>query len=128
MTDSMDEILRSLPWRCFHCDFVTNDAREAAAHFGCDDEQTICRWWASIDSNERLRETQSLARELEAERAENMRLRAHIEGLEYQVGTLVPSIQSYKPFRQCHSIYEVFCLYDTMEGRALAAEERLAVS
>jgi hypothetical protein len=48
--------------------------------------------------------------------------------LEYQTEGQIHAINSYKPFREakCRSIYDIFCLYDSMEGRALAAESRLA--
>jgi hypothetical protein len=48
--------------------------------------------------------------------------------LEYQVGLLYSKyFNGYKPFREAKvtSVYEAFCLYDSMEGRALAAEEKL---
>lgn len=35
-----------------------------------------------------------------------------------------PELQSYRPFRKCRSIQDVSNLYDTMKGRALAAEEK----
>lgn len=127
----MDSILSAIPWRCFHCDFITNDPAEAQAHFGERDDaeefKPICKWWAGMDDDERKYVFQSLQRDIAAEQDENSSLRTKIEGLEYQVDSQEGAIKSYKPFRECHSIYEVFCLYDSMEGRALAAEEKLAL-
>lgn len=129
MTDAAQAILEAIPWRCFHCDFITTDRAEAAAHFGDRDDaeefKPICKWWASMSSDEKLRALQDALRELEAERRENLSQRTAIEGLQYQVDGLVPQIKSYAPFRGCNSIYDVFCVYDSMEGRALAAEEKL---
>ena len=124
-----DEILAALPWRCFQCDFVTSDPDEASAHFGDRDDgeefKPICKWWANIDDHERLETLQDTIRELNHGADENMRLLTKIEGLEYQVNSQESAIRSYKPFRDCHSIHDVFCLFDSMEGRALAAEEKL---
>lgn len=123
-------ILNAIPWRCFHCDFVTNDPAEAQAHFGDRDDaeefKPICKWWASMDADKKLSQFQQALKDLESERNEVDRQRVAIEGLEYQVESIPQQIKSYKPFRGCNSIYDVFCVYDSMEGRALAAEQRLA--
>lgn len=124
----MDAILAATPWRCFHCDFITTDPEEAAAHFGDRDDAEeftpICKWWANTSDSDKRQEHQALLRELDGEREHSGKLNMRVEDLEYQVGTHLHSIQSYAPFRKCTSIYEVFCLYDTMEGKALAAAER----
>lgn len=48
----MDAILAAIPWRCFHCDFITNDPAEAQAHFGDQDDASefvpICKWWSGM--------------------------------------------------------------------------------
>lgn len=123
-----DAILNALPWRCFFCDFVTTDNLEAAAHFGDRDDASefkpICKWWASMAADEKLSTLQQTLKDLEAERREVDRQRVAIEGLEYQVESIPQQIKSYKPFRGCNSIYDVFCVFDSMEGRALAAEEK----
>lgn len=125
-----DAILNALPWRCFHCDFVTNDPAEARAHFGDRDDaeefKPICKWWASMSADEKLLQFQQVLKDLEAERRQNDSARVAIEGLTYQVDGIPSAIKSYKPFRNCNTIYDVFCIYDSMEGRALAAEQRLA--
>jgi hypothetical protein len=124
-----DAILNALPWRCFCCDFVTNDREEAAAHFGDRDDaeefKPICRWWNFLEQDERLQTLQDTLKQLAAEQRDNQRLRTHIEGLEYQVESIPQQIKSYKPFRNCSTIYGIFCEFDSMEGRALAAEEAL---
>jgi len=124
----MDAILKAIPWRCFHCDFITNDPEEARAHFGDVDDASeftpICKWWSNMDEPERRSQFQSLIEELNGEREETGCMNMRIEDLEHQVEGQVAAMHSYKPFRECHSIYEIFCLYDSMEGRALAAQER----
>jgi hypothetical protein len=128
--DKSDAILQAMPWRCFHCDFITTDREEAEAHFGDRDDPTefkpICKWWASMSDDERIATLQDIIKQLNAEQRENMSQRTAIEGLTYQVDGLVNSIKSYAPFRECSTIYQVFCVYDSMEGRALAAEAKLA--
>lgn len=125
----MEEILSAIPWRCFFCDFVTRDSHEAAAHFGCRDDaeefKPLCKWWACMSENERAQTLQQYIRDKNEDERTISSQRAAIEGLEYQVESLVAQIRSYAPFRDCSSIYEVFCKFDSMEGRALAAEERL---
>ena len=125
----MDAILEATPWRCFHCDFITSDSAEAQAHFGDRDDgdefKPICKWWDRMeDDSERITTLQDTIRELNNGADENMKLREEIECLEEQIGTQESQIKSYKPFRECRSIHDIFCLYDSMEGRALAAEER----
>src|ERR1700730_6872585 len=118
----MEAILAAIPWRCFHCDFITSDSAEAAAHFGDeDDSMPICKWWRVMSEDERLSEVASQIKQIRELLHENLRHRIAIEGLEYQVDSIPQQIKSYKPFRGCNSIYDVFCVYDSMEGRALAA-------
>lgn len=126
----MDAILASIPWRCFFCDFITKNEEEARAHFGdCDDAEEftpLCKWWSNMDEQERRSQFQVLSQELNCEREESYKLRTEVESLESQLTAQESAIQSYKPFRKCHSIHDIFCIFDSMEGRALAAEERLA--
>lgn len=125
----VDAILAALPWRCFQCDFITSDPEEAAAHFGDRDDgeefKPICKWWARMNDTERLETMQDQLRELNRGAEELIKLRDHVEALEEQLANQESAIRSYKPFRECRSINDVFNLFDSMEGRALAAEERL---
>ena len=124
----MDAILAAIPWRCFHCDFITNDPAEAQAHFGERDDAEeftpMCKWWANMDDQERKEQFQSLNQELNGEREDSAKLLDKVEALEYQLDSQEGAIRSYKPFKDCRSINDVFFVYDFMEGRALAAEER----
>lgn len=77
-----------------------------------------------MDEQERKEQFQALLQELDGERRRCEALQTSNEGLEYQVGSQEGAIKSYKPFRDCRSINDVFHVYDNMEGRALAAEGR----
>lgn len=127
--DQADSILAAIPWRCFHCDFITMDRAEAEAHFGDRDDaeefKPICKWWTWMSEDERVQTLQGLIRDLNSEQRENGSLHTAIEGLQYQVGTHAGMFSSYKPFRECRSMHDVFCLYDSMEGRVLVAEKKL---
>lgn len=58
------------------------------------------------------------------EQDENGDLRLKVDDLEERLDSAENSIRQYKPFKDCHSAWAVFSVYDSMEGRALAAEER----
>lgn len=124
-----EKILEAMPWRCFQCDFITTNRDEAAAHFGDRDDaeefKPICKWWANMGTPERVDALQDVLQQLNEERRENERFRVANEGLEWKANSFESEIRSYKPFRKLSTMYQVFCEYDSMEGRALAAEERL---
>lgn len=69
-------------WVCFHCDFSTSDASEAAAHFGDRDDAEeftpLCKWWMRMDEGERAETLQDTIQQLNAEREENAT--AHASG------------------------------------------------
>jgi len=127
--EKMDVILSAIPWRCFHCDFITNDPTEAEAHFGDRDDaeefKPICKWWDRTGEDERISILQGYIRDIRSEQEENHKRRIEIEGLEYQLQPHRSVFKGYKPFRDCCSVHDVFCVYDSMEGRALAAEEKV---
>lgn len=116
--------LDDITWTCFHCGFSTRNEQFAAAHFGERDEPALCRSWAQLNADGRVHEYQSVVAQLDAERSANAILQSKIEGLEYQVDGRHAEIVSFKPFRECQSIQDIFNVYDSIEGRALAAEER----
>lgn len=131
-----EAILAAIPWRCFHCDFVTSDREEARAHFGdCDDAEEFtpsCKWWSNMDDQERKEQFQSLLAELNGEREATIEqidrardAERQIETLECRIAALTTDFQSFKPFAKCTSANDAFFVYDSMEGRALASEERL---
>lgn len=67
-------------------------------------------------------ELQGKIQELDAERAENATLRSKIEGLGYWVDGVEAEVAS--RFKGCRTVNEAWCAYDSMEGRALLAEEQ----
>lgn len=129
VTKATEAILNAVPWRCFHCDFITTDPKEAQAHFGDRDDASeftpTCKWWLSMPDSERAVTLQDTVKQLTDEQDHSANLSIQVEALTYQVEAQTACIQSYKPFRSCRTINDVFCLFDSMEGRALAAEEQL---
>lgn len=115
-------------WRCFHCGFETSNPAEAGAHFGERDDPEeftpTCTWWAKLSSEERAQEFQDLRQQLNYEQRMAGDQVARIEGLEYRLEGQLSEIHSFAPFRKCDSIHQVFHVYDSMEGRALAAEAK----
>jgi len=114
--------LEQTQWRCFHCDFVTSDRKEAMGHFGdMDDEYPVCVVWSDLNADEKVAEYASMGAELAAERDENTTLQHRIEGLEHQIAGIESEISS--RFKGCRTINDAWHAFDSMEGRALAAEE-----
>lgn len=112
------------PWICFHCGFESLNYEEAKSHFGDrDDESPICVFWRDLDAEGKLSKHQAVVAELAAERDENARYRSTIEGLEYRLLGFENLVTS--RFPKCSTLGQAFNLYDSMEGRALAAEEQV---
>ncbi|HEX7330345.1 MAG TPA: hypothetical protein VF290_02530 [Pyrinomonadaceae bacterium] len=121
-------------WTCFHCGETFTTIGSAQDHFGATPES---RAGCLIDhvaletgtGTERGRGLLMELRKVEASRDEWMdqalRGRNEIEALECRVESLTSAMQSYEPFRECNSIRDVFFVFDSMEGRAIAAEDRL---
>lgn len=110
-------------WRCFHCGFETTDRAEAAGHFGDrDDEHAICVTWNSLNADGKLAEWQATWGQLLELQGENSRLRHKIEGLEYLLGSQEADIA--QKFKGARGLTEAWQKFDSMEGRALAAEQR----
>jgi hypothetical protein len=110
-------------WRCFNCGFETQDDTEALAHFGNDDHgKSICVTWAELNADGRAQEYQSQVEERNATEEENTKLRQENETLEDWLGGIEGEIAS--RFKGCRTVNDAFNLYDSMEGRALASEER----
>jgi len=104
-------------WRCFHCDEVFYTEQAAAAHFG--DDQTVtpgCVKMLTTHEKELLAQTDKwIERATAAEEK--------LEQCEYEKHLLNPS--QYKYFKNCRTMNDVVNEYESMEGRALAAEARL---
>jgi hypothetical protein len=118
-------------WICFHCGFETNDSEEAAAHFGDRDDgeefKPLCNWWSTLSQETRATEIQELIQQNNELQSRSNRLIAENEGLEYRLTDRENEIKSYKPFKDCRSIRDIFNVYDSTEGEMLAAKERLTI-
>jgi hypothetical protein len=112
-------------WTCFHCGETfaptLDGQRRAQVHFGATpDENPGCI--EKLNAEER-----SLLRRLRAAQVENNRLRIDAEdefGQRYYSRLASDIRATAGVFRDCQTLRDVFNLYDSMEGRALAAEER----
>lgn len=114
-------------WTCFHCGehFPGNmeGAYRARIHFGAT-INTLPGCLEKLTAPER-----SLLRQLRAAQHDNERLRAEAEdefGQRYYARVSADIKATAAVFKDCSSLRDLFNLYDSMEGRALAAEERLA--
>jgi hypothetical protein len=108
-------------WTCFHCGETYLHHYSARQHFGATpDKVPACLM--KIEPGDR-----PLLRKIRALEAEADRLRTDLEfdttGTKVFCGRLQSMLNAYKPFRGCRTIQDVFNVYDSMEGRAIAAEE-----
>lgn len=109
-------------WTCFFCGDTFMHERQARIHFGATPEQRpgcLLR----IEPGER-----PLLRALRFAQDENARLRDEIDSefaAEYH-SRIAGDIRSIAAFKTCSTLRDVFNLYDHWEGRAIAAEARLA--
>lgn len=104
-------------WRCFHCDDVFTDSEEARVHFGDYlNSEPACKIGAGFMRKYREMEAEvsRLRTDIDAEVSSNEIFNARLEML----------LNSYRPFRQCRSVRDVFNVFDSMEGRAIAAESK----
>jgi hypothetical protein len=101
-------------WRCFHCDEVFTDEETARAHFGTEmeNDHPACVKMLTTGQKTLIREAAVMFRRALQSEAENELL-----------GHKLQDIESIIRHRfQVASLNDVFNLYDSMEGRALAAE------
>ncbi len=114
------------PWRCFHCDEVFDTRGGAEDHFGNYINST-----PGCVLKVQLGDERGLLMELRRVEEENAHLRQQMNEQYWdQVAFsahLKTFIQSYRPFRKCETLQDVYFVYDSMEGRALAAEERAGI-
>jgi len=112
-------------WECFHCGFATSDPKEAAAHFGDRDDaeefKPLCRWWNRMSPEERGDALQDVIQQLNEANEEARLQGTKIEGLEYRLLDFESLVGS--RFKCAKTINDAFNQFDSMEGRALAAEE-----
>lgn len=112
-------------WTCYHCGETFTTWGSAEDHFGkTPQDVAACKLGGERGLVMELRKAKAMAEE-QLQRA--LQAERDIETLECRVSALTADFKSYKPFRNCSSANEAFFIYDSMEGRALAAEERVAV-
>jgi hypothetical protein len=108
-------------WRCFHCNEVFTDAAAAKEHFGPDTEwQAGCIDPLTKDEAERRQDQVDMYTELDREREENSRLMSR----DYVLSCYERDLAKF--FNGAKSVHQAFLVLDSIEGRALAAEEKLA--
>lgn len=108
-------------WTCFHCGDTFHGQAQARNHFGwTTDAEPGCVLKLSA-------EDRSLLRHVRAQEIRNAELTADLHNettlSQHHSHATRAELQGFKPFRQCATIQDVFNVYDSMEGRALAAEE-----
>lgn len=110
-------------WRCFFCDGVFKSEKTARDHFGIDSEDAWkpgCIDPLTKDETERREFIIGLFQELDGERAEN----AELQNKAYLLSKAHDDLARF--FKGAKSVHQAYLEYDAMEGRALAAEEKLA--
>lgn len=116
-------------WRCFHCDEVFTNAEAAAKHFGvAQDHRPGCVEKLTAPEKNLVLALRGICDEFR--RLQNQVLE-EITNDVYFYGRLRQSLATMKPFEKCISLHDVFMLFDSLEGRALAAEaerDRLAAA
>jgi hypothetical protein len=117
-------------WRCFHCDETFTDREAASLHFGNDEIRHSMgehiEAAAAPACQIKARDGGLLAALRHAE-GEIINLHAQVTNAEHEAehfASLPQQIARY--FKGARSPWEAFCLLDSMEGRALAAEEKLS--
>lgn len=109
-------------WTCFHCSETFTTIGAARDHFGTgQDAKPGCILKVELGGE------RGMLMEIRKVEAENSRLRMDIENESSSTvvynSKLERDINAFRPFRGCRSLWDVFNRFDSMEGRALAAEE-----
>lgn len=109
-------------WDCFHCQEHFSTIGSARDHFG-GDQGSLAGCQIKVGEERGLLMALRKAEAANDEwRKEALAGREEIESLEIRNTASLSAMHSYRPFRECASIQEVFFVYDSVEGRALAAE------
>lgn len=120
-----EEEYRKGGWRCFHCDERFDTPGGAADHFGSYEGAT-----PGCILKVQLGDERGLLMELRKREAELNTLRSDLENETTSTrvfyAQLESHLQSYKQFRNCRSIQDVFNVYDSKEGEWLVGQERIA--
>lgn len=110
-------------WRCFHCDEVFTDPRQAQRHFGT-------TWNAEAGCIEKLKGggERGLQFALRLAQQEIVKLTAeahedHYGFMQKIAEYLEVEIQQFKPFKACRTLRDVFNRFDEEQGLALVGAE-----
>jgi hypothetical protein len=114
-------------WTCFHCGETFMHEQVARTHFGTHPGVVPgCLERVGIGEDRGLlRKLRIAQKEVELLRSD---INDEISSSHAFYSRLAFHLKSFAPFRDCRSLQDVFNVYDSMEGRAIAAEERLAAS
>lgn len=119
-----EEEYRKGGWRCFHCDETFTTPGAAADHFG-----NYLNSTPGCIIKIQVGDERGWLMELRKLQKENEHLRQQMNEGYWDMTVfhnhLQTHIQSYRPFRKCNTLQDVFFEFDSIEGRALAAEEKL---
>lgn len=111
-------------WTCFHCGDTFTCEKTARTHFGATpDAVPGCLLRMQEGDRPMLR----LVRSLEADVAK-LRAEAEDDYSQRYYSRVESDIRGTAPaFKECRTLRDVFNLFDSMEGRALAAEEQISL-
>jgi hypothetical protein len=119
-TESVPAVEQFREWRCFHCDEVFTTAQMAAIHFGDDiDHRPGCIEKLNAPEKNLVLALRKICDEF---RRLQMQVSEEITNDVYFYSRLRSSLATIKPFANCISLHDVFMLFDSLEGRVLAAE------
>lgn len=111
-------------WTCFHCGETFMTVGGARDHFGAEPSATPgCMLHVQLGEERGLLMALRKVEERNAELLSDLHNESSLSKALYPA--IESAIKSFKPFRECRTLQDVFNVYDIMEGRALAAEERL---
>jgi hypothetical protein len=119
------EIERLVPpgWKCFHCGETFTEEPQALAHFGhAEGHQPGCVEKLTAPEKNLVLALRKVCDEFHRLQ---IQVSEEITNDTYFYSRLRASLASMPKFKTCISLHDVFMLFDSMEGRALAAEERL---
>lgn len=111
-------------WTCFHCGERFRTPGAAQDHFGKTQESTAACQIKTGDERGLVMALRKAEDDTHTWRDRALSAEIEVETLEARVASLTSELKSYKPFRNCETLRDVFNVYDSMEGRALAAEGR----
>lgn len=112
-------------WVCFFCGERFTTIGTARDHFGAAQgcEPGCALKVAFGDERGWLMELRKLEERADQQQDRALEAERELENAQCRINSLSDAMKSYRPFRACDSIQHAFHVYDSMEGRALFAEE-----